>query len=212
MYCRVVLLLLTSFITIVTSQTACDRANMAVSSNQACYNAFRDVVAAIRNDDATISLEDLNAYCTPECRGLFSALTVCDDDPGSTPIGAINSFICTTDGDVSCYDFITSSPFSNFSDAVRAPGDCEDDITAREMCSPGCQAAFQNYIIEGGCCVAESLEFAAQLAGESLDELLTNCPVDLSRGGTCTEIGGANEFKAFGSVVLFAVFIAVTAL
>ena len=210
MYCRVVLLLLTS---IATSQTACDRANIALLSNEACYNAFRDVAVAVRDDDATINLEDLNAYCTPECRGLLSAVTaVCGDDPGSTPIGAINSFICTTDGDVSCYDFITSSPFSNFSDAVRASGDCEDDITAREMCSPGCQAAFQNYIIDGGCCVSESLEFAARLAGESLDELLAYCPVDLSRGGTCTEIGGANGLKAFGSVVLFAVFIAVTAL
>ena len=115
---------------------------MAVSSNQACYNAVLDVLAALRNDDATISLEDLSAYCTPECRSLLSALTVCDDDPvARSYIGAINSFICTTDGDVSCYDFITSSPFSNFSDAVRASGDCEDGITAREMCSPGCQAA-----------------------------------------------------------------------
>ena len=209
MYCRSVLLqlLLTLFITIVTSQTACDNAQAALRSNQACFSAFVNIGNAIGNN-ATISLEDLNAYCIPECRGLANGLEACDDDPDDTPAEDINRFICTTDDGMSCFDFIRSSTFTNLSSAVEGSGACEDDIIDGQMCSPGCQTAFQNFIIEGGCCIAEVFEFASQFADDSLDELLAQCPVDLSQGGTCTEIGGANGLKAFGSVLLFAVVIA----
>ena len=77
------------------------------------------------------------------------------------------------------------------------------------MCSPACQTAFQNFIVEGGCCVAELFELASQDADDELNNLLLQCPIDLSRGGSCVEIGGgANGLKAIGSVLLFAVIIA----
>ena len=207
MYYRSVLFLLSLFVAAVTSQTsqACIDAATALAANQPCVSAFSDIGDAI-DRNTSISVEDLNVYCVPGCRNLVNRVLTCSAD--STTAISLNQFICSVDSDgMSCYDFLFSARYATLNNDIETV--CPDDIPDGQMCSSACQTAFQNYVINGGCCVAEIFEFAAQFADEELDELIAQCPIDLSRGGTCTEIGGATGLKAFASVLLFAVTFAV---
>ena len=209
MYCRSVLLLLSFFVVVVTSQNtsqACTDAITAVAANQPCSIAFLNIRNALSR--TTIRTADLNAYCVADCRNLVNRVFTCDNDPDGAAAVSLNQFICSIDSDgMSCYDFLFSARFATLNNGLYAM--CPDDIPDGEMCSSACQTAFQNFVIDGGCCVAELLEFARQLASDELDELLAQCPVDLTRGGTCTEIGGGTTgLKVFGNVLLFAVIFA----
>ena len=208
MYYSSVLLLLSLFVAVVTSQTAeCIAAQSALIANAACYSAFNDIGNAI-SADRNVSMLDLNVYCVPDCRNLVNRLITCDGDPDSATGVRFNEYLCNVDSNgVSCYDFIRSPRFETLGNSVDAM--CPD-IPAGQTCSSTCQTAFQNFVVDGGCCIQELFEFASQDADDDLNDLLARCPVDLSRGGTCTEIGGANGLKAFGSVLFIAVIIALT--
>ena len=209
MYYSSVLLLLSLFVAAVTSQTAeCNAAQAALVANTDCYNVYTDIAFAI-NNDRTVSMLDLNVYCVPDCRNLVNRLITCDGDPESEAGVRFNEYLCNVDSDgVSCYDFIRSPRFDTLANSVDAV--CPN-IPAGQTCSSTCQTAFQNFVVDGGCCIQELFEFASQDADDELNNLLAQCPVDLSRGGTCTEIGGgATGLKAVGSVLFLAVIIAVT--
>ena len=197
-------LLLTLFVAAVNCQS-CDSASRALSSNRDCLIAYNDVIDAI-STNRYISQMELNMYCQPSCRNLVNAVLTCDNDPDGEDNVRFNQFLCTTDNGTSCYDFAASGRFNQLLAVAEASGACEDDIPDGQTCSSACQAEFQNLIIDGGCCFAEVLEFgAAQSDDTSLMEILEQCPADLSRGGTCVEIGGASGLKAFVSVLLLAV-------
>ena len=196
-------LLLTIFAVAVTCQS-CESARRALASNQDCLDALRDVGGAVQAN-RTISLLELNLFCQPSCRNLVNAVLTCDNDPNGEERVKQNQFLCTTDHGTSCYDFLVSARFNQL---VAAAGACVEDIRRLDgqMCSSTCQTVFQNFVVDGGCCTVEVLK--TQLSNSSLMELLEECPIDLSRGGTCVEIGGAHGFKAFVSVLLLAVALA----
>ena len=80
MYCAV--LLLTCFATVVTSQTsqACIDANVALAANQVCLTALAQIGQSLDNN-ATISNEQLNNFCSPSCRTLVDLyLTDCANE------------------------------------------------------------------------------------------------------------------------------------
>ena len=215
MYCRSVFVLLMSlFAAVVTSQNtpACNDAATALSANQPCFNAATALVNALSLNTSVTSGVDLNVYCVQSCISLVNpVLSACrSDDPGV--IAALNQFICTADSDgMSCYDFLFSARFAALQNDLERT--CSDDAPGEQTCSSACQTTFQNSIIDGGCCVAELLEYSSQIRIADMREesVLARCRVDLSRGGTCTEIGGgATGLKAFGTVLMFAIIIAVT--
>ena len=212
MYCRSVLLLLSFFVAVVTSQNtsqACTDAVTAVVVNHPCSIAFLNIRNALSQSGTTIRMADLNAFCVADCRNLVNRVFTCDNDPGGAAAVSLNQFICSIDSDgMRCYDFLFSARFATLHNGLDAM--CPDDIPDGQMCSSACQTAFQNFAIDGGCCVAELLEFGRQLADDKLNKLLAQCPVDLTRGGTCTEIGGGATGlnKAFESILLFAVIFA----
>ena len=223
MYCLTFGLLLTIFAAAVTCQS-CESARRALSSNQDCLDAFSVVTGALRAN-RTINLLELNSYCQPSCRNLVNAVLACENDPdGEENVNLIrfNRFLCNTDyNGTSCYDFVASGCFNQLLAAAEASGACEEVIPNGQVCSSACRTAFQNLVIDGGCCVVEVIEFRrefrAQLSDSSLSmELLKQCPIDLSRGGTCVEIcgalggalGGAHRLEAFVSVLLIAVALA----
>ena len=227
MYCLTFGLLLTIFAAAVTCQS-CESARRALSSNQDCLDAFSVVTGALRAN-RTINLLELNSYCQPSCRNLVNAvLAACDNNPdGEENVNLIrfNQFICTTDyNGTSCYDFLASGRYNQLLAAAEASGTCEEVIPRfipnGQVCSSACRTAFQNLVIDGGCCIVEVIKFRrelrAQLSDNSLMELLEHCPIDLSRGGTCVEIcgalggalGGAHRLEAFVSVLLLAVTLA----
>ena len=245
MYCRSVFVLLSFFAAVVTSQNtpACNDATTALTGNQPCFNAFTAFANAISLNASITSGVDLNVYCAQSCIRLVNrALSACRSGDPDRNI-AVNQFICTADSDgMSCYDFIFSARFAALQNDLERT--CSDDAPVGQMCSSSCQTTFQNSIIDGGCCYVELLELGSQIADMSLEEsVLARCPVDLSRGGTCTEIGseatgeigseatgeigsgdngeigdgatveiggGATGLKAFGTVLMFAIIIAVT--
>ena len=221
MYCRSVLVLLSLLAATVTSQDtpACNDARNALRANWPCYNAFSGVVNAADQNTSVGAAVDLNVYCAADCRNLVNrALVNCDDDDdpdGAAGFGSLTRFICTTyANNVSCYDFINSPQREALIDAFETSGVCPD-VPAGQMCSSACQTAFQNLLTDGGCCIIALLDIASQApGGDEFDEyeLLAQCPVDLSGGDTCTEIGGgATGLKAFGSILLFAIIVAVQA-
>ena len=215
MYCQSVFVLLSLFAVIVTSQDtpACRDAATALAANPPCLSAFSDIGTALSlNRSISGAGVNLNVYCVQSCRSLVNRLLTCDNDPDSAAGVNLNQLICTTDSDgMSCYDFFISGGFANLLNGLESA--CPDDIPDGQMCDSTCQTAFQNSIIDGGCCVAELFEFGSQFTDQSLEEELAQCPVDLSRGGTCTEIGGgATGLKAFATVLLFAVIIAVASI
>ena len=203
MYCVTFGLFLMLFAAAVTCQS-CDSAGRALRSNQNCVNAFRDIRDAVQAN-RTISQMELNMYCQPSCRNLVEAVLTCDNDPDGEENVRFNQFLCTADNGMSCYDFLASGRFNQL---LAATGACQEIILDGQVCSSTCQTAFQNVVIDGGCCVVEVLELGAQLSDSNLMELLENCPIDLSRCGTCVEIGGASGLKAFMSVFLLAVALA----
>lgn len=213
MYCRSVFVLLTLFAAVVISQDtqACIDATAALAANQPCFSAFTTLGTAV-SQNTSISGVNLNMYCAQSCRGLVNRILTCDGDPDSAAFVSLNEFICSVGSDgVSCYDFFLSARFRALQNELDTT--CPDNIPDGQMCDSACQTAFQNFVIDGGCCIAELFEFVNQFAGEELEQLQAQCPVDLSRGGTCTEIGGgATGLKAFVSVLLFAIIIAVAAI
>ena len=208
MYCRSVFVLLSLFAAVVTSLNtpACNDATTALIANQPCFNAATALRTAFSLN--TTSGVDLNVYCVQSCRSLINRVAACGGEPRGM---ALNQFICTADSDgMNCYDFIFSARFAALQNDLRMV--CSDVATGGQTCSSACQTAFQNFVIDGECCVVELLEFGSQIADMSFEESMrAQCPVDLSRGGTCTEIGGgATGLKAFGTALMFAIIIAVT--
>ena len=204
MYCRGILLSL--LVAVVTSQD-CANIEATIAANPTCALAFANVLTAIANN-GSISSADLNVYCLSTCRNLVNQAALCSGDSDAETFPAFNRFICSTDRGESCYNFFVSE-FDALQDAFEASGVCPDDIPDGQMCSSACQTAFQNFIAQNGCCIAELFELVTQDVNEEINDLLAQCPVDLSRGGTCVEIGGgATGLKALGSVLFFAVIIA----
>ena len=151
MYYSSVLLLLSLFVAVVTSQTAeCIAAQNALANNTVCLSVYSDVANAI-TADRNVSMLDLNVYCVPDCRNLVNRLITCDGDPDSAAGVSFNEYLCNIDSNgVSCYDFIRSSRFEALANSVDAV--CPD-IPAGQTCSSTCQTAFQNFVIDGGCCM-----------------------------------------------------------
>ena len=213
MHCQSVFVLLSLFVAVVSSQNvqACIDAQNALNANQSCFNAFSGVVNGLTGNTTLGVSVDLNVYCAADCRDLVNRMaTACDD--GDDPVGAagfmsLTRLVCTIDADnTSCFDFLNSPEFEALGNAVETSGVCPDEIPPGQTCPSACQAAFQNFVIDGGCCVNLLFDIATGFDDEELESLLAQCPIDLSLGGTCTEIGGgATGLKAFGSVLLFAV-------
>ena len=186
MYCGYVLLTLSLFAacSVVTSQSdACISASFALAANQPCADAVTsigDLLSAGDNVTTMISTEDLDAYCTPDCRSLNNALLAsCIDGDNPLENVDITEFICTTDDGVSCLDITRSSEFTATQETFQASvsAACSNE-TDTQTCSPNCTMAVQGYINAGGCCLIESLEFADQFVqGANILELvLSACP------------------------------------
>ena len=212
MYCLPLGLLLTLFIATAVNCQSCESARRALTSNQTCVQAFSEIRDAI-DAERSINQRQLNAYCQPGCRNLVNAVITCDNDPDAELGLRSNQFICTTENGMSCYDLISSGRFDQMANAFEASGACNEILLDGQMCSSTCRTAFQNFVNDGGCCVAEVFEFASQFADEDLMETLRQCPIDLSQAGTCVEIGGgASGLKAFVSVLLLAVTLALVSI
>ena len=213
MYCRSVVVLLSLFAAVVTSQDnqACTDAQNALLANQPCFNALSGVRNAI-DVNSNITLGDggvdLNVYCAADCRNLVNqqamACDVGDDSIGAAAFLGLTQFICTTDTDnnVNCLDFIDSPQFEALNNDFTESGVCPDEIPAGQMCSSACQTALQNFVIDSGCCI-NMLLGALRLDPDAMINglLLSQCPVDISQDhGTCIEIGagetGAGETGA----------------
>ena len=148
------------------------------------------------NVTTMISTEDLDAYCTPDCRSLNNALLAsCIDGDNPLENVDITEFICTTDDGVSCLDITRSSEFTATQETFQASisAACSNE-TDTQTCSPNCTMAVQDYINAGGCCLIESLEFADQFVqGANILELvLSACPGVNPPESTCQVIGGDN--------------------
>ena len=201
--------------TAVNCQSCRDSAMSAIGSDQDCLIAFNDIRNAIEGN-RSINQTELNSYCQePSCRNLVSGVLDCSNNTDGNAGEQFNRFLCSTDNGMSCYDLLASGRFARMSIGFLASGVCEEDIPDGQECSPTCQAAFQNFVIDGGCCVAQVFESSTQFAHSTLLEIFQQCPgIDLSQGGTCVEIGGrvetdgASGLKAFVSVLLLAVALA----
>ena len=212
MYQGAVLLLLALFAAVVTSQQdtqACNDATRALANNRPCATAFLNIGDSVQDNDATINRGDLNAFCSSSCRGLAAViLTACSDSDNGTLFSAgLFDFVCTVDGDVSCFDSITSQ-FSAMEDTLDAAVDAACNETNTETCSPACAMAVQNYVNAGGCCLVESLEFANQFIEDIdiIETIMSVCSVTLPGG--CQMIGAANGVVASVSVLLISIIIA----
>ena len=218
MYCRSVLLLLSLFAAVVTSQNtqACTDAQNALAANQPCFNASSAVLNFLGVNTSIGDEVDLNVYCAADCRNLANrAIIACADGDNVDAVSAFASLtrlICATDADnVNCFDFLGSPQFQALTDAADMFRACPDEIPPGQMCPSACQTAVQNFVIDGGCCTVLLFDIGSEIAGDELN-ILGQCPIDLSRGGTCTEIGGgATGLKAIGNILLFAIIIAVQA-
>ena len=208
MYCGSFGLLLTIFVAVVTCQSECDEAGLALAANADCLGAFLIIAEAVgSNGTILIGSSELNSYCQPSCRDLAGAVFTCDEtEPDDASVDSINQLICSTDNGISCFDRIRSPSFTDLTNTFEASGVC-DDIPDGQMCSSACQMALQELIVQGGCCLAATFDIAGQIdEGEELMQLMQQCPVDFSQAGTCVEIGGGGAInKAFLSVLLFGV-------
>ena len=207
---RSVLLLLSLFVAVVSSQSACDSAGDALLADPTCYNAFLNIRQALNNN--TTVQEDLYEYCRPSCRNIVTAAATCSGNNDMLQFLGVNRIICSiNENSVSCLDYIRSPETISLRDTLESSGACEDELSAggnSTACSRACQEALQAIIIEYGCCIAEFYEYFSQYNVDALEGIRNlQCPVDFSRAGTCVQIGGANGLKAFGSVLLFAVMI-----
>ena len=168
MYCRCFFLLLTLFAAIVASQSGddaqCFEAALALAANRPCANAGEVIAESVDTNSSAntnISIEVLNAYCTPNCRALNNrVLTACS---GLTV--DITQLYCTVHGGVSCYDVVTAFTDGMQDGVLEAQVACaiEGPTDAGQTCSPGCTMAIQNFINAGGCCFVETLETVDQL-------------------------------------------------
>ena len=215
MYYQYVLLLLTIFAAVATSQTtqACRDAGNALGANERCVNAsfaVRDLVA----DDIAITTQELNTYCSPDCRVLTNrVLFECSDPDSSIRDVNINEFLCAHNGNESCFEVIRSPRYTAATAVVRSSNACRHEDGA-QMCSPECVMQLQTLVNVGGCCVVELLEFASQLVDDDLMDIISICASSFPQVTPCEIIGsGANVLKAYGiHHLLFPVIITVTSL
>ena len=219
MYCRIVFVLLSLFVAVAISQQntqACIDAQSAVRANQPCFNAVFGLMDALNQNTSISAGVDLNVYCSAGCRNLVNRVSIaCNDgDPDGTSVSSVSftQLVCVTDADrMSCADLIFSPRFAMIRGEFdsEASGVCPFEMPTGQVCPSACQTAIQNFAINGGCCVPHIFAFVGD---ESSNEVIAQCDVDYSRGGTCTELigGGATGLKAFGSLLLFAIIIAVT--
>ena len=199
MYFRFALLFLTLFAAVVTSQEntqACTDAELALAVNQPCLSAFTNVSQSIETN-TTISIEELTDYCSPECRTLTrQVLAACTESNSPLANLDINPFVCTIDGDVSCFDFIRSSQFTAVLDAFEASRNVVcDSISDGQTCSPECETKIQDFVNAGGCCLVETLQFAGQIIADAdfFDTVSSTCPFVNLPEGSCGVIGEGNN-------------------
>ena len=202
MYRRSVLLILALFAvcSVVSSQSdACVSASLALAANQPCADAVTSIgelLSAGDNVTTMISMAQLDAYCTPDCRNLNNALLdSCIEGDNPLENVDITEFVCTTDGGVSCLDVTRSSEFTTMQETFQASvsAACSNE-TDEQTCSPNCTMAVQNYITASGCCLIASLEFADQFVqgGNILELVLSACPGVNPPESTCQVIGRDN--------------------
>ena len=223
-----ILMLISLFVSAVTSQSSeCTDAVRTLEANQACNNAYNELLRFVG-----FTRDSLNLYCQPSCYDLVGArIRACTGDADAVSrFYDTRSFTCAINAaDVSCWNYTFFSPeYRSLFAAFMSSGTCPHTIPDGQTCSQSCQLAFQNFVIDGGCCVGESVRLVRQYAAlintyfpsGNISNIITHCPVDSSRAGTCTIIGGAtagdgsggaNGLKAFGSILLFTVTFAVAA-
>ena len=201
---RCFFLLLTLFAAIVASQSGdnaqCFEAALALAANRPCANAVEVIAESVdtnssANTNNIISIEVLNAYCTPNCRALNNrVLTACSGLTVDT-----TQLYCTVYGGVSCYDVVTAFTDGMEDEVLEAEIACsaEGPTDAGQTCSPGCIMAVQNFINAGGCCFVETLEIADQItpnetsAADIVEEILSACPGVNRLENTCQVIIGS---------------------
>ena len=197
MYFQFALLFLTSFAAVVTSQQntqACANAGSALAANQPCLSASTSVGQSIDTNTA-ISIEELTDYCTTECRALTrQVLTACSEPNSPFATVDITAFVCTIDGDVSCFDLIRSSQFTAMLDTLDN-GACANMTDAGQTCSPECAMDIQNVVNAGGCCFVETLQFAGQFIpnADLLETVLSACSSVTLPQDSCQVIGEDNN-------------------
>ena len=74
---------------------ACVDARVALAANQPCFNAVRDLDI---NNYTIINREELDVYCSPDCRNLNDrVLTTCSDPDNPQANADITEIVCPTD-------------------------------------------------------------------------------------------------------------------
>ena len=175
-------LLLALFATVVTSQRSqeCLDAANALAANERCLNSFLAVTDSI-SDRTDISIQELNTFCSLDCRDLSSrAVFECQSDANDIPlreleVDAFKEILCASNGEESCYDFAVRPPpeFLAARDALNSSRVCSRQEDDAQTCSPDCIIALQNLVNVGGCCVVELFELASQLL--AMDEIASIC-------------------------------------
>ena len=213
MYCQgASLLLLALFAAVVTSQNiACRNARFDLSDNRPCANAVMNMNTA-NHGNTSINRNDLNIYCSPDCRALNNRVVRVCSDPNSPMAngGDVTALMCSADGAVSCFNFIRSTQFRAAQATFEASTACKDD--GLQTCSASCVTAIQNYLNVGGCCLAQALEFARQFNPHVtvIEDIVLACPAVNPPENTCQVIGQnrrSNGHIATGSALLIAAII-----
>ena len=167
-------LLLALFATVVTSQLSqeCRDAANALAANERCLNSFHAVDDSI-SDRTDISIQELNTFCSLDCRDLSSRVVFeCQSDADGMPlreleVDAFKEILCASNGEESCYDFFVRPPpeFLAATGALNSSRDrvCSGQEDDAQTCSPNCIIALQNLVNVGGCCVVEFFELASRI-------------------------------------------------
>ena len=176
-------LLLALFATVVTSQRSqeCLDAVNALAANERCSNSFLAVTDSI-SDRTDISIQELNTFCSLDCRDLSSrGVFECQSDANDIPlreleVDAFKEILCASNGEESCYDFAVRPPpeYLAARDALNSSRVCSRQEDDAQTCSPDCIIALQNLVNVGGCCVVEFFELASTLLGMER-EIVSTC-------------------------------------
>ena len=190
------------FAAVATSQTtqACRDAENALRANERCIDAFL-AIGDYLADNATITTpQELNTYCSPDCRVLSNRVYFECTDPGSSlrdTLVNINEFLCAHNGNESCFEATRSPRYTVEAAAVRSSNACRHEDGA-QMCSPECVMQLQNLMNFGGCCIVELLEFTSQLVDDDIMDIVSICASSFPQVAPCEIIGsGANALKTY---------------
>ena len=209
-------LLLALFATLVTSQRRpvsqeCRDASNALEANERCLNSYLAVVDSFSDRTDRNILQDLNTFCSLDCRGLNSrVITECSDTDNPLTEVDVEEIICAYNGEESCYSFGINPPpeYLAAAAAVNSSRMCsrlEDDA---QTCSPDCIMALQNLVNIGGCCVVEL--FSSQRFAEAVMAADREIASICVRQSNLTEIldtpcqilgSGVNGLTAHGNII-----------